>query len=77
VPLDLVPIIRRYVKSPWRQMTIQRLGDSPNHAHTLSPVNLLTREQVESRKKKAAQFTDNLLGDPGTADAIAHDSVED
>jgi hypothetical protein len=36
----------------------------------------LTREQVESRKEKAARFVENVLGDSERADEIADEDVD-
>ena len=36
----------------------------------------LTREQIQSRKDKAARFTDNVLGDPDRAAEIENESLE-
>jgi hypothetical protein len=40
-------------------------------------VKRLTREQVEARKEKAAQFTETVVGDPDRADEIRDESTED
>lgn len=37
----------------------------------------LTREQVEARKGKAARFAETVVGDPGRADEIRAEAIED
>jgi hypothetical protein len=37
----------------------------------------LTRDQVESRKEKAVRFVRDVVGDPGRADEIEDESLED
>jgi hypothetical protein len=37
----------------------------------------LTRDQVESRKEKAVRFVRDVVGDPGRAEEIEDESLED
>ena len=41
------------------------------------PVKQLTREQIEARKAKAVRFVRDVLDDPGRADEIEDEAVED
>lgn len=43
----------------------------------MGAVKSLTRDQLQSRKEKAVQFVQNVLGDPDRADEIADESLED
>ena len=45
--------------------------------HFSSVPKALTHEQLQSRKEQAVRFTRDVLGDPGRAEEIAEESLED